>query len=108
MKAKLDIRDREAVRSYLEREIARPAPEFSTYDPEWIRRYQRHALSFLDCAPAGATFIVAPLAGWNGKPQNFNTGENWKEIAGPAGFACKAIREARAGRGLHPLTGARA
>lgn len=100
-----DIHSRGEVRLWLQAEISRPEPSFSSYDPKWIKRYQRHVLRWLGCAPAGAVFLIAPLVGWDGKPPNFSTGEGFKDPAGPSGYVCKNVREARARRGNHPLTG---
>lgn len=105
MSTKPDIRDREQVRSYLDSQIARPNPTFSTYDPEWLRGYQRKVRRWLDCAPAGAVYLIAPFTGWNGEPIDFKTGANSRDVPGPSGLCSKAVREARMRHGRHPITG---
>ena len=90
--------DRETAREYRKQEIARPDPIFSTYDPEWIRGFHKEALKWIDCAPEGANHILAPLQGKDGRP--CNVWENNENI-GPN----RAMREARAVRGLNPFNG---
>lgn len=72
---------------------------FATIDPSYLIQDAEWRLRWINCAPEGARHCVAPLQDKNGVPM----GTAWSEDVGP----CKALREARAARGLDPLTGAR-
>lgn len=95
--------DREAARAYLlakiesqERLLADPHG-FSSIDPHYLIEDARWRLRWLDCAPEGARFCLAPMQDKQGVPM----GGAWSENLGP----CKALREAYAARGFHPLGG---
>jgi len=96
--------DREAARRYLvakiagQRRIIADPRAFTSYDPAWIIADAEQRLRWLDCAPEGARFCLAPFQDKNGVPM----GSAWRENLGP----CKALREAYAARGFHPLGGA--
>jgi len=80
-------------------EIRRPYPVFSTYPPNWIKAFHIFAMWWIDCAPEGANHLLAPLQGKSGIP---NDSINDNENIGPN----KALRKARAKRGLNPFNGA--
>lgn len=92
---------RDEARSALVSKIAREHKHladpraFSTIDPNYLIRDAEFRLRWIDCAPEGARYCVAPLQDKNGVPM----GGTWSENLG----ACKALREARTARGLHPL-----
>jgi hypothetical protein len=98
--------DREAAREALTRKIAGERklladPQgFSTIDPNWLIADAEWRLRWIDCAPDGANHIVAPLQDKAGVPMGTARNEN----VGPG----RALREARAARGLHPIAGAAA
>lgn len=83
--------DREAARSALTAKVASQRGELAA-DAAWRLRW-------IDCAPAGANHLLAPLQDKRGVPM----GGVYHENLGPS----QALREARARRGLHPLTGRR-
>lgn len=71
---------------------------FSTIDPNYIIADAEWRLRWIDCAPDSANHCVAPLQDKRGVPMGGVHNEN----LGP----CKALREARVARGLHPISGA--
>jgi len=81
------------------KEIRRPYPIFCTYDPNWIKQWAIWGMWWIDCAPEGANHILAPLQGKDGRPCNYPDNN---ENLGPN----KALRAARAKRGLNPFNGA--
>jgi len=70
---------------------------FTTIDPNFIIDHCEHVLRWINCAPAGANFSMAPLQDKRGVP----CGDAWSENIGPS----KAVRERRVARGFHPITG---
>lgn len=91
--------DRETARETLTRKVNAPAPIFATIDPDYLREDAAFRLRWIDCAPEGAWHLPAPLMDKTGTPM----GTAWSENVGP----CQALRDARAARGLNPLSGAR-
>lgn len=89
--------DREAARAILTARVAAPDPLFSTIDPSYLRDWAADRLRWIDCAPEGANHFVAPMQDKEGVPM----GTTWSENVG----VCAALRDARAARGLHPLSG---
>lgn len=81
----------------LKREVARPIPEFSTFDPHYLKRYQQHVVRWAHCAPEGAVLLPAPLCGWRGEA--FSP----RPAQGPADLPCERLRAAYVARGLDPL-----
>jgi hypothetical protein len=93
--------DRDDVRVRLSNFLVR-RPLFASGAPvDGLADYKRHVLRWMDCAPEGALFLPAPLSGWRGEPFTM------REPQGPSHPGSKALREARARRGLHPITGER-
>lgn len=96
-------KDREQARNYLRAKIERQYRQladplgFSTIDPHWIIEDAEWRLRWLDCAPEGANFILAPLQDKHGVPMGGQDNEN----LGPS----KNVREIRAARGRNPITG---
>ena len=88
---------REQAREYLVARLAALAPDFTNYDDGALRAFAADRLRWIDCAPEGARHCVAPLQDKHGEPM----GATWHENVGP----CKALREARAARGLDPFSG---
>lgn len=84
-------RDRDQVRAHLDTQIVRANSD--------LVDYQRHVRRWMDCAPDGAVFLVAPLMGWDGTP--FRA----RQAQGPWGRYAKRLRAARVALGLHPLGG---
>lgn len=70
---------------------------FTTISPEYLLGDARERLRWIDCAPEGANHLVAPLQDMNGTPMGTVRDANM----GP----CAALRDARAARGLHPISG---
>lgn len=89
--------NREQARAYYLRRLSAPAPLFSNVDESHLRAFAAHCLRWIDCAPKGARFQLAPLRDKRGEP----LGTCFREDVGP----CKALRDAREARGLNPLTG---
>jgi hypothetical protein len=93
---------REDARAKLEAKIASERRHladplaFATIDPHYLIADAEWRLRWLDCAPAGANHLLAPLQDKRGVPM----GGVHREDVGP----CKALREARAARGLDPLS----
>lgn len=98
VQTKLDYHDREACREWLQRQVDKPDPEWSTHDPATLRRYQQKVLRWMDCAPEGAAFLVAPLLGFDLKPMG------GRSPHGPAWCPCKRIRDLRAADGYDPTS----
>ena len=73
------------------------AKPFTTYPPELIIADAEWRLRWIDCAPEGANYILAPMQDKAGVP----CGGVFSELVGPG----KALREAYAARGLHPICG---
>lgn len=85
-------RDREAMRRQLDHCIGN----------DWLaehRAYYQHVRRWMDCAPDGALFLIAPFMGLDGTPFVGQV------AVGPQGRYDKSLREARTARGLHPLGG---
>lgn len=101
---KLRHTDREAAREILTRKIASERKCladplcFTTIDPNYLIADAEWRLRWIDCAPEGANHLCAPMQDKTGTPM----GTAWNENLGPN----EALRDARAARGLHPLTGA--
>jgi hypothetical protein len=100
----LAIIDREYARDYLTRTArhhreAEARGVFATFPRDSVYLHCEHVLRWLDCAPEGARFQLAPMQDKTGAP----CGTVFDENIG----AGKALRNARARRGLHPLTGKR-
>jgi hypothetical protein len=89
--------DRELTRDLMARNAAKADPKWSTYDPALPRDHAKWVLRWIDCAPASAQFLIAPLMDKRGTP----CGDVYSENIGP----CKNFREARAKHGLNPITG---
>lgn len=70
---------------------------FSTIDPNYLIRFAVENLRWIDCAPEGASFIVAPMMDKQGTPMGGKNNEN----LGPN----QALRQARMNRNLHPISG---
>jgi hypothetical protein len=70
---------------------------FTTIDPRVIIKDAEWRLRWIDCAPDGANHQCAPMQDKRGVP----CGTTWNENVGPG----LALREARAARGLNPLSG---
>jgi len=70
---------------------------FSTHDPNMIVADAEWRLRWIDCAPEGANYLLAPLQDKAGVP----CGSAWREDVGPN----RELREAYAARGLHPIAG---
>jgi hypothetical protein len=86
--------NREDARHYLTAKIdhQRRRVDFSNIDRDHLVEDATFRLRWLDCAPEGALFCVAPLQDKAGIP----CGTAWSENVGP----CKALREARTARGI--------
>ncbi len=72
---------------------------FSTHDAGQIAADAEWRLRWIDCAPEGANFLLAPLQDKRGVP----CGDAYREDVGPG----EALRNARAARGLCPFSGRR-
>lgn len=84
----------------MERERHLPAAlrrTFTTIEPAYLINDAIWRLRWIDCAPEGANFLLAPMQDKRGVPM----GTAHSELVGP----CQAVREARAARGLHPVAG---
>lgn len=107
-------RDREAVRLALLDKVERYArvrdqiadptiplhrKPFITHDPGELVSDAEWRLRWIDCAPEGANFLLAPLQDKRGVP----CGDAYREDVGPG----IALREARSRRGLCPFSGRR-
>lgn len=73
---------------------------FSTYSRTELIAFYIDRLRWIECAPEGAWFIVAPMQGKDGVPCGLIRDEN----VGPS----KALRRARIRHGVHPFSGRRA
>ena len=100
--SKPNLKTREEARSYYERNI--PATlesirrgDFCTHDQGYLVRFMKFNQRWIDCAPEGAGFILAPLQDFAGVPCGPATDMN----VGPN----EALRNARAKRGLCPFSG---
>jgi hypothetical protein len=99
------FKTREQARELLTRKIERARRwladpyGFATISPHYLIEDADWRLRWIDCAPEGANHCCAPLQDKRGVPM----GGVYDENVGP----CKALREARAARGLHPLSGER-
>lgn len=95
--------DREEARAYLLKKVAdakramADPRHFSTYPVSEILRDAEWRLRWIDCAPEGARFGLAPLQDKNGIP----CGGTWNENVGPN----QAMREARLAHGRNPFGG---
>lgn len=69
---------------------------FITIDPGFLAQYAEDCLRWIDCAPAGALHLVAPLCGLDGTPMG-------DRRVGLAVEACENMRAARQRRGMHPF-----
>lgn len=109
----IDATNRNEVRDYCERTIAReklyiedakkPAYArrlFTTTNPNFIISHCEKVLRWLNCAPEGATFYLAPLQDKDGTPCGMNT-----HVGIPSMMLNKLVRELRVRGGRHPLTG---
>lgn len=72
---------------------------FITHDPALLVADAEWRLRWIDCAPEGANFLLAPLQDKAGVP----CGDAWSENVGPG----EALRSARAARGLCAFSGRR-
>ena len=70
---------------------------FCTHDPNVIAEDAAWRLRWIDCAPEGANYLLAPMQDKAGVP----CGSAWREDVGP----CRELRDAYAARGLHPIAG---
>lgn len=70
---------------------------FSTYSRTDLIAFYIDRLRWIECAPEGAWFIVAPMQDKHGVP----CGTEFRENIGPG----PALRKARIRRGLHPISG---
>ena len=70
---------------------------FATTSPYYIIEDAVWRLRWIDCAPEGAYFKLAPLQDKRGIPM----GDAWHENIGPG----RALREARIRHGLNPFGG---
>jgi hypothetical protein len=71
---------------------------FSSVDPNYLIEDAEFRLRWIDCAPEGANHLIAPMQDKHGVP----CGTAWREDVGPN----RALRDARAQRGLNPFSGA--
>lgn len=81
-------RDREAARVILRQKLDAPRPEFSTYDPDFIRDDAAFRLRWIDCAPEGANHQTAPFQDKTGTPMG---GTFYETVECPP----KSVRERR-------------
>lgn len=72
---------------------------FTTIDPTYLIEDAEWRLRWIDCAPAGANHLLAPMQDKRGVP----LGTHFNENVGP----CQALRDAYAARGLCPFGGGR-
>lgn len=95
--------DREEARAYLVKKIEREEAiladprAFVTISPHHIIEDAKWRLRWIDCAPEGARFGLAPLQDKNGIP----CGGTWDENVGPN----QAMRAARLAHGRNPFGG---
>lgn len=91
------FKTRDEARAYYAARLAEPAPDFTNYDHDYLVAFWTFNARWLDCAPEGARFRCAPFLDKSGE----SCGTNFSENMG----AGRALREARAARGVHPLSG---
>jgi hypothetical protein len=95
--------DRERARAILkgkieaEKRILADPYAFTTISPQYIIDDAEWRLRWIDCAPAGARYLLAPMQDKTGTPM----GSVWDENLGP----CLALREAYVARGRNPFSG---
>jgi hypothetical protein len=100
----IDTTNREQAREYLTDTAARMRAaelrgDFCTFPRSSVYLHCEHVLRWIDCAPAGARFQLAPMQDKRGESMGMHFDEN----IGPNVH----LRNARAKRGLCPFSGRR-